>query len=30
MPMGSLVVSHVAWDLLTFLVAPTAPGRPER
>jgi uncharacterized protein len=29
MPMGALVVSHVAWDLLTFLVAPTAPGRPE-
>jgi membrane protease YdiL (CAAX protease family) len=24
-PMGALVVSHVAWDLLTFLVAPTTP-----
>jgi CAAX protease family protein len=30
MPMGALVVSHVAWDLLTFLVAPTARSRPER
>jgi hypothetical protein len=30
MPMGALVVSHVAWDLLTFLVAPTGPVRPER
>jgi membrane protease YdiL (CAAX protease family) len=29
MPMGALVVSHVAWDLLTFLVAPTTPGQPE-
>jgi membrane protease YdiL (CAAX protease family) len=29
MPMGALVVSHVAWDLLTFLVAPTKPGQPE-
>jgi uncharacterized protein len=26
MPMSALIVSHVAWDLLTFLVAPTAPG----
>jgi uncharacterized protein len=25
MPMGALVVSHVAWDLVTFLVAPTTP-----
>jgi membrane protease YdiL (CAAX protease family) len=25
MPMGALVVSHVAWDLWTFLVAPTSP-----
>ena len=24
MPMGALVVSHVAWDLWTFLVAPTS------
>src|SRR6266704_2218255 len=30
MRMGALVVSHVAWDLLTFLVAPTARSRPER
>jgi uncharacterized protein len=30
MPMGALVVSHVAWDLLTFLVAPTGPSQPER
>jgi membrane protease YdiL (CAAX protease family) len=30
MPMGALVVSHVAWDLLTFLVAPTTPAQPER
>jgi membrane protease YdiL (CAAX protease family) len=30
MPMGALVVSHVAWDLLTFLVAPTTPAKPER
>ena len=29
MPMGALVVSHVAWDLLTFLVAPTAPKPSE-
>jgi hypothetical protein len=29
MPMGALVVSHVAWDLFTFLVAPTTP-EPER
>ena len=29
MPMGALVVSHVAWDLLTFLVAPTTPDQPE-
>ncbi len=28
MPMAALVVSHVAWDLLTFLVAPTAPRQP--
>lgn len=27
MPMGALVVSHVAWDLLTFLVAPTTPDQ---
>jgi membrane protease YdiL (CAAX protease family) len=26
MPMGALVVSHVAWDLVTFLVAPTTPA----
>ncbi|HZD74054.1 MAG TPA: CPBP family intramembrane glutamic endopeptidase [Actinomycetota bacterium] len=26
MPMGALIVSHAGWDLLTFLVAPTAPG----
>ncbi len=25
MPMGALIVSHAGWDLLTFLVAPTAP-----
>ncbi len=25
MPMSALIVSHTAWDLLTFLVAPTAP-----
>ena len=24
MPMGALIVSHTAWDLLTFLVAPTS------
>jgi membrane protease YdiL (CAAX protease family) len=24
MPMGALVVSHIAWDLWTFLVAPTS------
>jgi membrane protease YdiL (CAAX protease family) len=30
MPMGALVVSHVAWDLLTFLVAPTTPRQSER
>ena len=24
MPMGALVLSHVAWDLWTFLVAPTS------
>jgi uncharacterized protein len=29
MPMGALVVSHVAWDLLTFLVAPTTPGQAD-
>jgi membrane protease YdiL (CAAX protease family) len=28
MPMGALVVSHVAWDLVTFLVAPTTPDAP--
>jgi hypothetical protein len=28
-PMGALVVSHAAWDLLTFLVAPTTPDQPE-
>jgi membrane protease YdiL (CAAX protease family) len=27
MPMGALVVSHVAWDIWIFLVAPTAPPR---
>jgi len=28
MPMGALIVSHTAWDLLTFLVVPTsAPAR---
>jgi uncharacterized protein len=27
MPMSALVVSHVAWDLLTFLAAPTTPQR---
>lgn len=25
MPMSALIVSHTAWDLLTFLVAPTTP-----
>ncbi|GAC1329639.1 MAG: type II CAAX endopeptidase family protein [Mycobacteriales bacterium] len=25
-PMGSLVASHVAWDIWTFLVAPTGPA----
>jgi uncharacterized protein len=25
MPMGALIVSHVAWDVWIFLVAPTAP-----
>ena len=25
MPIGSLIVSHVAWDIWIFLVAPTAP-----
>lgn len=30
MPMGALVVSHAAWDVLTFLVAPTPPARPGR
>jgi membrane protease YdiL (CAAX protease family) len=29
MPMGALVVSHVAWDLLTFLVAPTTPDQAD-
>jgi uncharacterized protein len=29
MPLGALIVSHTAWDLLTFLVAPTGPGEPE-
>jgi membrane protease YdiL (CAAX protease family) len=28
MPMGGLVVSHVAWDLVTFLLAPTTPKAP--
>jgi membrane protease YdiL (CAAX protease family) len=28
MPMSALIVSHTAWDLLTFLIAPTAPSRP--
>jgi membrane protease YdiL (CAAX protease family) len=26
-PVGALVVSHVAWDLWTFLVAPTSPSK---
>jgi uncharacterized protein len=26
MPMSALIVSHTAWDLLTFLVAPTTPN----
>jgi membrane protease YdiL (CAAX protease family) len=26
MPMGALVVSHIAWDLWTFLIAPTSPS----
>lgn len=26
MPMSALIVSHAAWDLLTFLVAPTTPN----
>jgi uncharacterized protein len=26
MPMGALVVSHAVWDVLIFLVAPTAPA----
>jgi membrane protease YdiL (CAAX protease family) len=30
MPVGALVVSHVAWDLLTFLVAPTTPTQNTR
>jgi hypothetical protein len=25
MPMGALIVSHVAWDVWIFLVAPTVP-----
>jgi uncharacterized protein len=29
MPMGALIVSHTAWDLLTFLAAPIAPGGSE-
>ena len=29
MPMGALVVSHVAWDLWTFLIAPTSPSAPS-
>jgi uncharacterized protein len=29
MPMGALIVSHAAWDLLTFLAAPTSPGGSE-
>jgi uncharacterized protein len=27
MPMGALIVSHAAWDVWVFLVAPTGPGR---
>jgi CAAX protease family protein len=27
MPMGALIASHIAWDILIFLVAPTAPTR---
>jgi membrane protease YdiL (CAAX protease family) len=26
MPMGSLIVSHVAWDIWIFLLSPTAPA----
>jgi len=26
--MESLIVSHLLWDLVTFLVAPTAPTPP--
>jgi uncharacterized protein len=26
MPMGALIVSHAVWDVLIFLVAPTAPA----
>jgi hypothetical protein len=29
MPMGALIVSHTAWDLLTFLAAPVVPGGSE-
>jgi CAAX protease family protein len=28
MPMGALIVSHVAWDIWIFLLAPTAPVPP--
>jgi hypothetical protein len=28
MPLGALIISHTAWDLLTFLVAPTGSGEP--
>ena len=30
MPMSALIVSHAAWDLLTFLVAPTTPTQNTR
>jgi hypothetical protein len=32
MPLGALVVSHIAWDIWIFLVAPTemhAENRPQ-
>jgi membrane protease YdiL (CAAX protease family) len=29
MPMGALIASHVAWDLWTFLIAPTSPAGPS-
>jgi hypothetical protein len=25
MPMSALIVCHIAWDILIFLIAPTAP-----